>query len=83
MKHLTLPRFWRHYRRLPKEVQELLEEGAAAFAMQGDAASLVKLAVLNEPGDEGLPVLCTQIMMGPCWSNTASRWSADPMIASC
>jgi hypothetical protein len=23
MRHLTLPRFWRHYRRLPREVQEL------------------------------------------------------------
>jgi len=26
MKHLTLPRFWRHYRRLPKEVQELADK---------------------------------------------------------
>jgi len=23
MKHLTLPRFWRHFQRLPKEVQDL------------------------------------------------------------
>jgi hypothetical protein len=23
VKHLTLPRFWQHYRQLPKEVQEL------------------------------------------------------------
>ena len=27
MKHLTLPRFWRHYRRLPREVQELADKG--------------------------------------------------------
>jgi mRNA-degrading endonuclease RelE of RelBE toxin-antitoxin system len=26
MKHLTLPRFWRHYRQLPKEVQELADK---------------------------------------------------------
>ena len=32
-----------------------MEEAVAAFAMQGDAASLVKLVVLKEQGDEGLP----------------------------
>jgi hypothetical protein len=26
MKHLTLPRFWRHYRQLPKDVQELADK---------------------------------------------------------
>jgi hypothetical protein len=26
MKHLTLPRFWRHYRRLPGQVQELADK---------------------------------------------------------
>jgi mRNA-degrading endonuclease RelE of RelBE toxin-antitoxin system len=26
MRHLTLPRFWRHYHRLPKEVQELADK---------------------------------------------------------
>ena len=26
MKHLTLPRFWRHYRQLPKEVQDLADK---------------------------------------------------------
>jgi len=26
MKHLTLPRFWRHYAQLPKEAQELADK---------------------------------------------------------
>lgn len=26
MKHLTLPRFWRHYERLPKKVQDLADK---------------------------------------------------------
>ncbi len=26
MKHLTLPRFWQHYRTLPKKVQELADK---------------------------------------------------------
>lgn len=26
MRHLTLPRFWRHYRQLPREVQELADK---------------------------------------------------------
>ena len=26
MRHLTLPRFWRSYRRLPREVQELADK---------------------------------------------------------
>jgi mRNA-degrading endonuclease RelE of RelBE toxin-antitoxin system len=29
MKHRTLPRFWRHYQRLPKEVQELADKNFA------------------------------------------------------
>jgi hypothetical protein len=39
------------------ELQPPLEEAAAAFAMEGDAASLLKLVVLNEKVDEGLPAL--------------------------
>lgn len=26
MKHIALPRFWRHYRQLPKEAQELADK---------------------------------------------------------
>jgi hypothetical protein len=26
MKHLTLPRFWRHYEQLPRDVQELADK---------------------------------------------------------
>ena len=26
MKHVTLPRFWEHYRQLPREVQELADK---------------------------------------------------------
>jgi hypothetical protein len=26
MRHLTLPRFWQRYRRLPREVQELADK---------------------------------------------------------
>jgi hypothetical protein len=26
VRHLTLPRFWQHYRQLPKEVQELADK---------------------------------------------------------
>lgn len=29
MKHQTLPRFWRHYQQLPKEVQELADRSFA------------------------------------------------------
>jgi len=30
MKHLALPRFWRHYHQLPKEVQELADKNLTA-----------------------------------------------------
>ena len=60
-----------------------LKDAAAVFAMQGRAASPVKVVVLNEQGDERPPALCTQVMIGPRWSNTASRWSAESMMASC
>ena len=26
MRHMTLPRFWRHYRELPKEIQKLADK---------------------------------------------------------
>ena len=31
MRHLTLPRFWRHYRRPPREAQELAEKSFELF----------------------------------------------------
>jgi len=29
MRHMTLPRFWRHYRELPKEIQKLADKNFA------------------------------------------------------
>ncbi len=32
MKHMTLPRFWQHYRQLPKEVQKLADKEVQKLA---------------------------------------------------
>ena len=40
MKHLTLPRFWRHYRRLPKEVQELADKNFGLLKSEAHHPSL-------------------------------------------
>ena len=40
MKHLTLPRFWQHYRRLPKEVKAQADKNFALLKANPQHPSL-------------------------------------------
>ena len=67
MKHLTLPRFWQHYRQLPQEVQELAKKNfellkadplhpSLHFKRVGKAKQLwsVRVGVLAKEKPEGM-----------------------------
>ena len=41
MKHMALPRFWRNYRQLPKEVQELVDKNFALLKTDPHHPSLL------------------------------------------
>jgi hypothetical protein len=40
MRHMTLPRFWQHYRQLPREVQRLADKNFALLKSDPYHASL-------------------------------------------
>jgi hypothetical protein len=67
VKHLTLPRFWQHYRQLPQEVQELAKKNfellkadplhpSLHFKRVGKAKQLwsVRVGVLAKEKPEGM-----------------------------